>query len=69
MPRTRTTVSFFIISMTTVSVSILKKYPGITTGQQECELNNSTHMEHDEDLTADNAYLYRGAKVRKSTLF
>ena len=25
MPRTRTTVSFFIISMTTVSVSILKK--------------------------------------------
>ena len=45
-----------------VSVNI-KNDPDIETGQQECELNNSTHMEHDEHLTVDNAYLYRGAKV------
>ena len=45
-----------------VSVNV-KKDPDIETGQHECELNNSTHMEHDEDLTVDNAYLYRGAKV------
>ena len=46
-----------------VSVNI-KKDPDNATGQQECELNNSTHMEHDEDLKVDNAYLYGGAKVR-----
>ena len=45
-----------------VSLNI-KKDPDSATGQQECELNNSTHMEHDEDLTVDNAYFYRGAKV------
>jgi len=45
-----------------VSINI-KKYPDSATGQQECELNNSPHMEHGEDLTADNVYLYRGAKV------
>ena len=47
-----------------VSLNI-KKDPDSATGQQECELNNSTHMEHDEHLTVDNAYLYRGAKVMK----
>ncbi|XP_078374815.1 uncharacterized protein LOC144658282 [Oculina patagonica] len=40
----------------------IKKDRDNATGQQECELNNSTHMEHDGDLTNDNAYLYRGAK-------
>ena len=40
-----------------------KKDPDSATGQQDCELNNSTHMEHGEDLTTDSAYLYRGAKV------
>ncbi|XP_078374814.1 uncharacterized protein LOC144658280 isoform X2 [Oculina patagonica] len=40
----------------------IKKVPDSATGQQDCELNNSTHMEHDGDLTEDNAYLYRGAK-------
>ena len=30
----------------------------------ECELNNSTHMEHDRDLKSDPVYYYRGAKVR-----
>ena len=46
-----------------------KRDPDSATGQQECELNNSTHMENGEDLTTDNNYLYRGAKVRKSTFF
>ena len=45
-----------------VSINI-KKHPDSATGQQKCELNNSTHMEHDEDLKNDNAYLYQGAKV------
>ena len=45
-----------------VSLNI-KKDPDSATGQQQCEVNNSTHMEHDEDLTTNNAYLYRGAKV------
>ena len=45
-----------------VSLNIKKDIDG-ETGQQECELNDSTHMEHDEDLTSHNAYLYRGAKV------
>ncbi|KAL9970874.1 hypothetical protein ACROYT_G023327 [Oculina patagonica] len=40
----------------------IKKDPDSATGQQECELNNSTHLEHDGDLTNDNAFLYRGAK-------
>ncbi|KAL9970881.1 hypothetical protein ACROYT_G023334 [Oculina patagonica] len=40
----------------------IKKDPDSATGQQECELNNSTHLEHDGDLINDNAYLYRGAK-------
>ncbi|XP_074636932.1 uromodulin-like [Acropora palmata] len=31
-------------------------------GRFKCELNNSTHMEHDVDLTNDVNYLYRGAK-------
>lgn len=48
-----------------VSLNV-KKDPDTATGQQECELNNSTHIEYDKDLTVDMAYLYRGAKV---TLF
>ena len=51
-----------------VSLNI-KKDPDSATGQQECELNNSTHMEDGEHLTVDNAYLYRGAKVMKSISF
>ena len=45
-----------------VSVNI-KKDRDSATGQHECGLNNSTHVEYDGDLTKDNAYLYRGAKV------
>ena len=45
-----------------VSLNI-KKDPDSSTGRQGCELNNSTHMEHGEHLTTNNAYLYRGAKV------
>ena len=46
-----------------VSLNILKD-PDSSTGQHECELNNSTYMEHGEDLTTNNAWLYRGAKVK-----
>ena len=29
----------------------------------ECELNNSTHLEHDKDLEDNQLYYYRGAEV------
>ena len=45
-----------------VSVNI-RKDPDIATGLRKCELNNSTHMDHDGDMIDDNTYLYRGAKV------
>ena len=45
-----------------VSLNILKA-PESSTGQHECELNNSTHMEYGEDLTTNNTWHYRGAKV------
>ena len=35
--------------------------------QHECELNNSTHLEHDADLKTDTDYFYRGAKVRNTS--
>ena len=34
-------------------------------GTHECELNNSTHMEHGKDLLNNPIYYYRGAKVSK----
>ncbi|KAL9970877.1 hypothetical protein ACROYT_G023330 [Oculina patagonica] len=46
----------------------IKRDPDSATGQQECELNNSTHMEHDGDLMNDNAYIYRGAKESKKDI-
>ena len=44
-----------------VSLNIKNKDPGSTT--HECELNNSTHMEHGEHLKIVPVYYYRGAKV------
>ena len=44
-----------------VSLNIKNPYPNRT---HECELNNSTHMEHDGDLVNNRFYYYRGAKVR-----
>ena len=49
-----------------VSLNIKNKDPGSTT--HECELNNSTHMEHGEDLMSDPVYYYRGAKVIKNLI-
>ena len=34
-----------------------------SNGRFKCELNNSTHMEHDIDLTNNVNFHYRGAKV------
>ncbi|XP_078383313.1 microfibril-associated glycoprotein 4-like isoform X3 [Oculina patagonica] len=45
---------------TCVSLNIKNKDPN--SEKHECELNNSTHMEHDGDLVADTSYYYRGAK-------
>ncbi|KAJ7390851.1 hypothetical protein OS493_021738, partial [Desmophyllum pertusum] len=45
-------------------VSLNIKKDRDSANQHECELNNSTHLEHDEDLTIakDPDYFYRGAK-------
>ena len=32
--------------------------------KHRCELNNSTHLEHDSEFEDDTSYFYRGAKVR-----
>ena len=42
-----------------VSLNIKDNFNGTHT----CELNNSTHMEHDADLSNDLVFYYRGAKV------
>ena len=34
------------------------------TGVHKCELNNSTHEGHEDDLEENPNYLYRGAEVR-----
>ena len=50
-----------------VSLNIKDKDP--ESGTHECELNNSTHLEHDADLVNDPVFYYRGAKVmRKSKI-
>ena len=36
-------------------------------GTHTCELNNSTHMEHDADLVSDPVFYYRGAKVMRTS--
>ena len=46
-----------------VSLNINKPYPN-RTHDRECELNNSTHMEHDGDLVNNPRYYYRGAEVK-----
>jgi len=33
------------------------------SGTHECELNNSTHLEHDRDLKDNQLYYYRGAEL------
>ena len=43
-----------------VSLNIKNKDPD---GTHECELNNSTHLEHDRHLDDDQLYYYRGAEV------
>ncbi|KAL9961271.1 hypothetical protein ACROYT_G030180 [Oculina patagonica] len=43
-------------------VSLNIKNKDAASGTHECELNNSTHMEHDGDLKSDTVYYYRGAK-------
>ena len=48
-----------------VSLNIKDKDP--QSGTHSCELNNSTHLEHDADLVNDPDFYYRGAKVMKSS--
>ena len=49
-----------------VSLNIKNRYPN---GTHECELNNSTHLEHDGYLKDDQLYYYRGAEVSAYHLF
>ena len=49
-----------------VSLNIKNKDPD--SGTHECELNNSTHLAHDGDLTSNPMYYYRGAKVRNKNI-
>ena len=44
-----------------VSLNIKNKHPD--RGTHACELNNSTHIEHEADLTSNPKFYYRGAKV------
>ena len=41
-----------------------KKKPENGKVKHKCELNNSTHLEHDSEFKDDTSYFYRGAKVR-----
>ena len=41
-----------------------KKKPENGEVKHRCELNNSTHLEHDSEFNDDRSYFYRGAKVR-----
>ena len=50
-----------------VSLNIKNKDPD--SGTHECELNNSTHLEHDLDLKDSQPYYYRGAEVSNHQLF
>ena len=47
-----------------VSLNIKDKDP---SGTHDCELNNSTHLEHDADLVNDPVFYYRGAKVIRTS--
>ena len=57
----------FICYLDDDCVSLNIKKDQNSDNQRECELNNSTHQEHDEDLTEDPDYFYRGAKVRSTS--
>ena len=41
-----------------------RKNPENGEVKHRCELNNSTHLEHDSEFNDDPSYFYRGAKVR-----
>ena len=44
-------------------VSLNIKNKDHDSGTHECELNNSTHLEHDRDLKDDKLHYYHGAEV------
>ena len=46
-----------------VSLNFRKK-PENGEVKHRCELNNSTHLEHDSEFKDDPSYFYQGAKVR-----
>lgn len=48
-----------------VSLNIKDKDP--QSGTHACELNNSTHLEHEADLVKDPVFYYRGAKVMSTS--
>ena len=46
-----------------------KKKPENGEVKDRCELNNSTHLEHDSEFKDDPSYFYKGAKVRVTETF
>ena len=46
-----------------------KKKPENGEVKHRCELNNSTHLEHDSEFKDDRSYFYRGTKVRLTETF
>ena len=49
-------------------VSLNIKDKDLDSGTHECELNNSTHLEHDGHLKSNPVYYYRGAKVSSKNI-
>jgi len=50
-------------------VSFNIKNKDIKSGTHSCELNNSTHLEHDADLVNYPVFYYRGAKVMRTSKY
>ena len=48
-------------------VSINFENKASAEGKYSCDLNNSTHQEHDDDFVEKMGYFYHGAEVRSSS--
>lgn len=46
-----------------VSINFKYEVRSVAGGSYNCELNNSTHLGHDQDFVDAKGYVYRGAEV------
>ena len=46
-----------------VSINFKYEVRSVAEGSYNCELNNSTHLGHDQDFVDAKGYVYRGAEV------